>query len=103
MMITLKSIKAAKVMGCPGSFGIVAEAVVVEDGEEVYLTYYNYDMEVYAVSKCSLYGFLAEDGAKPEAETSQEYTSLAEARKDQKYGEAFVALWETACKVGKGI
>ena len=91
-MKTLKSIKATKVMGCPGNFGVVGEAVVIDDGREIFLTYYNYDMEVYSVSDHSLYGFLAEDGPAPEEEPRYEYSSLEEAEQESKYGAAFALL-----------
>ena len=103
-MMTVKSIKATKVMGCPGSFGVVGEVVVAEDGKEVYLTYSLYDTEVYAVSNCSLYGYLAEDGAEPTDEVvTDEYVSLDAVKEETEYGAAFAMLYDIAMKVGKEI
>ena len=101
-MAILNSIKATKVMACPGSFALVAEAVVRENGEEVYLTYQLYDTEEFTVSKESVYHFLAEDGENP-AEIQEEYTSLAQAKRESKYGNVFWMLKRMCGKLGEEV
>ena len=97
-MIT--SIKAKKV---DPSGALVAEAVVRESGfEDVYLTYQLDDVPVYAVSRESLYGYLAEDGAMPaEDAVTEEYTSLEEATDNTGYGYIFSLLHLLANQLGR--
>ena len=96
-MIT--SIRAKKV---DPSGALVAEAVVRESGfEDVYLTYQLYDVPVYAVSKESLYGYLAEEGAEPaEDAVTEEYNSLEEAMDNTGYGYIFSLLHLLAMQLG---
>lgn len=101
-MAILNSIKASKVMACPGSFALVAEAVLKEHGEEIFLTYQLYDTEEFTVSKESVYHYLAEDGGQP-AEITAEYTSLAQAKRESKYGNAFAMLKRLCGKLGAEV
>ena len=96
----LNSVKAKKVMACPGSFALVAEAMLLEKGEETYVTYQLYDTEEFTVSKESLYDYLAEDGDEPAEGILEEYTKLSEAKKT-KYGKVFEMLKRTAGKLGE--
>ena len=58
----LISVKATQVMACPGSMALIAEAVLREDGKEVFVCYQSYDTEEYVVAKDSVYHYMAEDG-----------------------------------------
>lgn len=98
-MAILKSIKATQVMACPGSFALIAEAVLAEDGKEVFVCYQSYDTEEYVVAKQSVYHYMAEDGKDP-AEITEEYTSLAEAKKSG-YGKTFAMLNRLVKKLGE--
>ena len=98
-MAILNSIKATQVMACPGSMALIAEAVLREDGKEVYVCYQSYDTEEYVVAKQSVYHYLAEDGKDP-AEITEEHTSLAEAKKSA-YGKTFVMLHNLVKKLGE--
>lgn len=94
----LKSVKATQVMACPGSMALIAEAVLREDGREVFVCYQSYDTEEYVVAKDSVYHYMAEDGKTP-AEITEEHTSLAEAKKSA-YGKTFVMLHNLVKKLG---
>ena len=98
-MAILKSIKATQVMACPGSFALIAEAVLQENGKEVFVCYQSYDTEEYVVAKQSVYHYMAEDGKDP-AEITEEYTSLAEAKKSR-YGKTFAMLNRLVKKLGE--
>lgn len=101
-MAILNSVKAKKVMACPGSFALVAEAVLYEEGKEVYLTYQLYDTEEFTVSNESVYNYLAEDGPAPKEEVSEEYTRLADAKKTR-YGKTFEMLRRMCGKLGAEV
>ena len=98
-MAILKSVKATQVMACPGSFALIAEAVLAEDGNEVFVCYQSYDTEEYVVAKQSVYHYMAEDGKDP-AEITEEHTSLAEAKKSR-YGKTFAMLNRLVKKLGE--
>lgn len=98
-MAIVNSIKAKKVMACPGSFALIAEAVLFENGEEIFVTYQSYDTEEYTVSKDSVYNYMAEDVGDP-AEIDEEYTSLKEA-KATRYGKVFAMLNRLVKKLGE--
>ena len=100
-MATVISMKAKKVMACPGSFALVAEAELREDGEEIFVCYQSYDTEEYVVAKQSVYHYLAEDGTNP-AEVTEEYTSLAQAKKTR-YGKVFADLNRMCKKLGEEV
>ena len=100
-MAILNSIKAKKVMACPGSFALVAEAVLRENGDDIFLTYQLYDTEEFTVSKESVYNYLAEDGQQPAEEVSEEYLSLAQAKRESKYGDTFEMLKKLTRKLGE--
>ena len=97
-MATLMTIKATQVMACPGSWALIAEAVLRENGEDVFVSYQSYDTEEYVVAKQSVYHYMAEDGTEP-AEVTEEYTSLAEAKKTR-YGKTFAMLNRLVKKLG---
>ena len=101
-MAILNSVKAKKVMACPGSYALVAEAVLYEKGKEIYLTYQLYDTEEFTVSDDSVYKFLAEDGDQP-AEITEEYLSLAQAKRESKYGNVFGMLKRLCGKLGEEV
>lgn len=101
-MAILNSVKATKVMACPGSFALVAEAVLYEQGKEIYLTYQSYDTEEFTVSNESVYHYLAEDGKQP-AEITAEYLSLAQAKRESKYGKTFEMLKRMCGKLGEEV
>ena len=90
-MSAMNSIKAKKVMACPGSFALVAEAVLSENGQEIYVTYQLYDTEEFTVSNESVYHYLAENGDQP-AKITEEYLSLAQAKRESQYGSVFEML-----------
>ena len=98
-MAILKSVKATQVMACPGSFALIAEAVLDENGKEVYVCYQSYDTEEYVVAKQSVYHYMAEDGENP-AEIMEEHTSLADAKKSR-YGKTFAMLNRLVKKLGE--
>lgn len=98
-MAILNSIKATQVMACPGSMALIAEAVLKENGKEVFVCYQSYDTEEYVVAKQSVYHYMAEDGKDP-AEITEEYTSLAEAKKSA-YGKTFAMLHNLVKKLGE--
>ena len=100
-MAILNSIKATKVMACPGSFALIAEAMLRENGEEIYVCYQSYDTEEYVVAKQSVYHYMAEDGKDP-AEITEEHTSLADAKKSR-YGKVFEMLKRTVGKLGEEV
>lgn len=97
-MAILNSIKAAQVMACPGSFALIAEAVLKENGKEIYVCYQSYDTEEYVTAKQSVFHYMAEDGKEP-AEIMEEYTSFAEAKKSA-YGKTFAMLKRLCGKLG---
>lgn len=93
------TIKAAQVMACPGSFALIAEAVLRENGKEIFVCYQSYDTEEYVIAKQSVYHYMAEDGTEP-AEIVSEYTSLSEAKKSA-YGKTFEMLKRLVKKLGE--
>lgn len=97
-MAILNSIKATQVMACPGSMALIAEAVLHEDGKDIYVCYQSYDTEEYVTAKQSVFHYMAEDGKNP-AEIIDEYTSLAEAKKSR-YGKTFAMLNSLVKKLG---
>ena len=97
-MATLMTIKATQVMACPGSCALVAEAVLMENGKEIFVCYQSYDTEEYVVSEKSVYDYLAGDGECPGL-VPEEYTSLAEAKKTR-YGKTFAMLNRLVKKLG---
>ena len=99
-MATLNSIKATQVMACPGSWALVAEAELLENGKTIYVTYQSYDTEEYTVSKSSVYDYLTgEDESVPDP-VDEEYTSLSAAKKT-KYGKTFAMLNRLVKKLGE--
>jgi len=98
-MAILNSIKATQVMACPGSMALIAEAVLRENGKEIFVCYQSYDTEEYVIAKQSVYHYMAEDGTEP-AEIVAEYTSLAEAKKSA-YGKTFEMLKRLVKKLGE--
>lgn len=102
-MAILNSLKAKKVMACPGSFALVAEAVLRENGEDVYLTYQLYDTEEFTVSKDSVYNYLTGEGEASGDPVDEEYLSLAQAKRESKYGKVFEMLKRTAGKLGAEV
>ena len=100
-MAALNSMKAKKVMACPGSFALVAEAELYDQGKEIYVTYQAYDTEEFTVCSESMYDYLAEDGPAPEAAFTEEYTSLAQAKRESKYGKLFDSLKRMCRKLGE--
>lgn len=98
-MAVLNTIKATSVMACPGAFALIAEAVLLEGDEQVFVCYQSYDTEEYVVAKQSVYHYMAEDGTDP-AEITEEYTSLAEAKKSR-YGKTFAMLNRLVKKIGE--
>lgn len=99
-MAILNSVKAKKVMACPGSFALIAEAVLLEQGKEIFVTYQIYDQEEFTVAKGSVFHYMAEDGKEP-AEITEEYLSLAQAKRESKYGTTFGMLKRLSGKLGK--
>lgn len=100
-MTILNSIKATQVMACPGSWALIAEAVLREDGKDLYVCYQSYDTEEYVTAKQSVFHYMAEDGKEP-AEIIDEYTSLSEAKKS-KYGKTFAMLNRLVQKLGEEV
>lgn len=100
-MAILNSIKATQVMACPGSWALIAEAVLREDGKDLYVCYQSYDTEEYVTAKQSVFHYMAEDGKEP-AEIIDEYTSLSEAKKS-KYGKTFAMLNRLVQKLGEEV
>ena len=100
-MAILNSVKATQVMACPGSMALIAEAVLKENGKEVFVSYQSYDTEEYVVAKQSVYHYMAEDGKDP-AEITEEYTSLAAAKKSA-YGKTFAMLNRLVKKLGAEV
>lgn len=98
-MAILNSVKAKKVMACPGSFALIAEAELIEDGKEIYVCYQSYDTEEYVVAKDSVFHYMAEDGKTP-AEITEEYLSLSQAKRESKYGKTFDMLKRLCGKLG---
>lgn len=87
----IKGIKATKVFAGPGNFAWIAEAIVTDENDELYVTVQYYDGEEYTVQKESMYEFLAEDGDEPEEEFLEEYDSF-EAAGESKYAKIFEQL-----------
>lgn len=98
--MSMISIKAKKVMACPGSFALVAEAVLQENGKETFITYQLYDTEEFTVSDESVYNYLAEDGPQPSKMVDKEYLSLAQAKRESEYGKVFEMLKRLTQKLG---
>ena len=99
-MAILNTLKATKVMACPGSFALIAEAVLLENGEKIYVTYQSYDTEEYTVSKDSVYNYMTGEGESTSDPVDEEYTSLAEAKKTR-YGKTFAMLNRLVKKLGE--
>ena len=89
--MSIVSIKAKKVMACPGSWAMVAEAEVMEESGFLYVMAQEYDTTELTVSKQSLYAFLAEDGDEPAVEFLEEYTAWKDA-KGSAYADVFAKL-----------
>lgn len=90
-------IKCKEVMGCPGSWAVVAEAEVREaDGRVTYVLAQEYDTLELTVSDRSLYAFLAENGDEPVVEFAEEYTAWKDAK-----GSAYAEVFEKLKKVMK--
>ena len=90
-------IKCREVMACPGSWAIVAEAMVAEaDGSETYVMVQEYDTLEMTVSKQSLYSFLAENGSEPAVEFLEEYTTVKDAK-----GSVYAPVFDKLRKVIK--
>lgn len=87
-------IRCKEVMACAGSWAVVAEAAVEEDGKEVYVMIQEYDGTEYVVTDKSLYDFLAGDGDEPNAEFLEEHTTWKEAQ-----GSAYAGVF----KMLKGV
>ena len=92
-------IKAKKVMACPGSWAIIAEAEVEVDGESVYVLAQEYDTLELTVSKKSVYSFLVEEGDAPFVDFLEEYTEW-EAMKGSAYAGVFEKLEEVMDMLG---
>ena len=74
-------IKAKVFMAGAGTMTEIAEAHVRKDGgEEVYVTLDCYEGEEYTVQKGSMYGFFAENGADPECNFDECWTSWKDAQ-----------------------
>ena len=99
-MAILNSIKATQVMACPGSWALIAEAELLEDGKTVYVTYQSYDTEEYTVSKSSVYDYMTGEDESDATPVDEEYTSLKEA-KATKYGKTFAMLNRLVKKLGE--
>lgn len=87
-------IKCKEVMGCAGSWAVIAEAAVESDSpnrDTVYVTVQEYDGTEYVVSKESLYAFFAEDGDEPAEVFMENYQTLKDA-KTSAYAEVFMKL-----------
>jgi len=102
-MAILNYVKARKVMACPGSFALVAEAMVMENGKETYITYQLYDTEEFTVSDFSVYDYLAENAPDNGKMVDEEYLSLAEAKRKTKYGKVFEMLKRMCGKLGQEV
>ena len=89
--MSIIEIKAKKIMACPGSWAWLAEATVTDGENDVFVIVNFYDTEVYAVSKQSLYAYLAENGEEPVGELLEEYVDYKEA-KQSAYAEVFGQL-----------
>ena len=90
-------IKAKDILACAGAWAQVVEAEVVEeDGSITYVLAQEFDTTELTVSKKSLYGFLAEDGAEPVVEFLEEYTAWKDAK-----GSAYAAVFAQLRKVMK--
>lgn len=104
-MKTIMEIKAKRSFACPGLYGYDAEATVYDSdtGKDVYVHVNSYDsMRNYTVSETSIYDFMTGDGEHPEAEFSEEYERLSDAKKSE-YGKVFDVLAKVVTRMESGI
>ena len=87
----LYEIKAKKVYAEQEKYCYVAEAVIDDNGEDVFVAIQKYDGIDITVSKDSMYKFIAGEGGDCAEEFIEEYTSVEEAVKS-KYSDVIVVL-----------
>lgn len=88
----IQSMRAGRVLSCPGVYGYDAEAVMVNDGKELYAHVNQYNgMMNYTVSEKSIYDYMVNDAEDPGAEFTESYEELDEA-KESEYYSAFEIL-----------
>ena len=89
-------IEARNMFAGPGNVAIVAEAVVKDGDEVVYVTIQDYEGKEYTVSNESVYAFLAGERKTPVSEFTEEYLKWADAK-----GSAYAEVFEKLKKVMK--
>ena len=97
--MVISEIKAKRVYAEPEKYCYVAEAVVEENGEDIYVAMQKYDGYDMTVSKQSMYKFISGDGGDVAEEFVEDYRSEEEAS-GSKYADVFELLKDVMVRLG---